>query len=105
MEVFFYMVCPPARCMWVPDCIGFIYDHIQANEYMESTQLYGRAHRALVHDLYANRGTVCPEPRSRRALPLSRGRRVALYGAGVAELGPRGKFRCIFTAEFTAYCS
>ena len=23
---------------------------------------------------------------------------------GAAELGPRGKFRCIFTAKFTAYC-
>ena len=26
-------------------------------------------------------------------------------GAGAGELGPRGKFRCIFTAKFTAYCS
>ena len=24
---------------------------------------------------------------------------------GAAELGPRGKFRCIFTAKFIAYCS
>jgi hypothetical protein len=28
-----------------------------------------------------------------------------LQGAGAAELGPRGKFRRIFTAKFTAYCS
>ena len=26
-------------------------------------------------------------------------------GVGAAELGPRGKFRYIFTAKFTAYCS
>jgi hypothetical protein len=32
------------------------------------------------------------------------GRSACVRGAAASELGPRGKFRCIFTAKFTTYC-